>query len=237
MTSSKATPIGILATIALTTLMLAAPSASAQVASDFSPGSEIKNRTASKNCTASWTGSINGEKGFLTAGHCGSIGDVFTDSNGAALGTMTRDMDSDLFDDEGNQDFSKFLGDATPDIGFVTMEKGVKYSGIPEGLTSTTTIEDTLSSDELKSAGDVIVGKSGKNSGQTHRPYARSVSDDYFYIKDFDGFAVSGDSGSPLYIYSKDKSSVYPVGTLAGTANVTMNYAQDVWGFKAKTTS
>lgn len=240
MSNRKATPIGILTITALTTLMIAAPSAAAQVAADFSPGSEIKNRTASKNCTAGWTGSIDGKEGFLTSGHCGSVGDVFYDSNGALIGTMTHDMDARSAEKDGD-----------PDIGFIELDSDVNYRELPEGLPSTTIVDEALSVEEFDFPGMAIVGKSGKNTGKTHQPYSYSLGTNYFLLTDAQGFAISGDSGAPMYIYSKDKRSVYPIGTLRGSIDftmpsadatiratgVTMNYAEDVWGFQSNTSS
>lgn len=261
MSNRKATPIGILTITALTTLMIAAPSAAAQVAADFSPGSEIKNRTASKNCTAGWTGSIDGKEGFLTSGHCGSVGDVFYDSNGALIGTMTHDMDSDLFDSEGNPKYTVDvegdpkldgrLSDATTDIAFIEFDPDVDSSPLPIGIPSGSAVKDSLSIEQLDNAGRLVVGKSGKNTGQTHSPYDHAVSDKYFRVDSDDEFAISGDSGSPMYVYSKDKSSVFPVGTLSGSSDLsnpvdgrmikglgaTMNYPVNSWGFEASTTS
>lgn len=164
----------------------------------IAPGTRIEIPDSNMACTVGWIAqdTENGDYGFITAGHCGQVGNSVRLPNGTVVGTITK------------QSYSEALFE--PDIAFVKVED---HSLLDFRIAGLDKVATEHINPELVYKAHLDLCKTGQTSGTTCGNFHDKVSDNRIQIR---SVSAPGDSGAPVYALKKDGTPLI-VGILSGS--------------------
>lgn len=164
----------------------------------IAPGTRIEIPDSNMACTAGWIAqdTENGDYGFITAGHCGQVGNAVRLPNGTVVGTITK------------QSYSEALFE--PDIAFVKVDD---HSLLDFRIAGLDKVATEHINPELVYKAHLDLCKTGQTSGTTCGNFHDKVSDNRIQIR---SVSAPGDSGAPVYAMTKEGTPLI-VGILSGS--------------------